>query len=130
MGCDAGLGKVFGPRAWRVGAPWLYLSCDRSPQRNAADTTLNANPKTSSLWYTCRSLSAERINDSHSYRSACAAAPGEELDDRLFARCIDSRRDFHIDPYGRMTFCCFVKALDALRPSPRHFPRGVERIHR
>ena len=30
-------------------------------------------------------------------------------DDRLFAACIAGRRDFHIDPYGGMTFCCFVK---------------------
>jgi hypothetical protein len=32
-----------------------------------------------------------------------------EGDDRLFAACIDTRRDFHIDPYGRMTFCGFIK---------------------
>jgi hypothetical protein len=30
-------------------------------------------------------------------------------DDRLFASCIAARRDFHIDPYGKATFCCFVK---------------------
>ena len=28
---------------------------------------------------------------------------------RLFARCIAGRRDFHVDPYGGMTWCCFVK---------------------
>jgi radical SAM protein with 4Fe4S-binding SPASM domain len=30
-------------------------------------------------------------------------------DDRLFASCIEARRDFYIDPYGRMSFCCFIK---------------------
>ncbi|MBI2440285.1 MAG: radical SAM protein [Lentisphaerae bacterium] len=30
-------------------------------------------------------------------------------DERLFAGCIAERRDFHIDPYGRMSFCCFIK---------------------
>ena len=30
-------------------------------------------------------------------------------DDRLFAACIAERRDFHIDPYGGMTFCSFLK---------------------
>jgi len=30
-------------------------------------------------------------------------------DDRLFARCIAGRRDFHMDAYGMMSFCCFVK---------------------
>jgi len=35
--------------------------------------------------------------------------PRSETDDHLFAACIASRRDFHIDPYGQMTFCCFIK---------------------
>jgi radical SAM protein with 4Fe4S-binding SPASM domain len=30
-------------------------------------------------------------------------------DYRLFARCIEERKDFHIDPYGQMTFCSFIK---------------------
>jgi len=32
----------------------------------------------------------------------------------VFASCISRRRDFHIDPYGRMTFCSFIKE-DRLR---------------
>ncbi len=32
-----------------------------------------------------------------------------EGNDRLFARCIAGRRNFHIDPYGGMTFCSFLK---------------------
>ena len=31
------------------------------------------------------------------------------IDDRLLAACIATRRDFHVDPYGHMSFCCFVK---------------------
>ena len=38
--------------------------------------------------------------------AACGGAP---TDDRLFAACIDGRRDFHVDPYGGMSFCGFVK---------------------
>jgi hypothetical protein len=30
-------------------------------------------------------------------------------DDRLFASCIETRREFHIDPYGGMTFCSRIK---------------------
>ena len=30
-------------------------------------------------------------------------------DDRLFAACITRRREFHIDPYGGMTWCSFIK---------------------
>src|SRR5208337_880229 len=36
---------------------------------------------------------------------ACRTAVG----DRLFARCIADQREFHIDPYGRMAFCGFIK---------------------
>ena len=32
-----------------------------------------------------------------------------DKDDRLFASCIEMRREFHIDPYGRMSFCCSIK---------------------
>ena len=38
---------------------------------------------------------------------------GKETNDKyLFSSCINNRRDFHIDPYGRMTFCCFIKNSD------------------
>jgi hypothetical protein len=30
-------------------------------------------------------------------------------DDRLFGSCVVARRDFHIDPCGKMSFCCFFK---------------------
>ncbi|HUU41742.1 MAG TPA: hypothetical protein VMW42_12455, partial [Desulfatiglandales bacterium] len=32
-----------------------------------------------------------------------------EQDNRLFATCINERRSFHVDPYGQMTFCDFIK---------------------
>jgi hypothetical protein len=31
------------------------------------------------------------------------------FDDRLFAACIANRRDFHIDAYGMMSWCSFIK---------------------
>jgi MoaA/NifB/PqqE/SkfB family radical SAM enzyme len=102
------LARSLGPH-WRVGAPWLYLSCDRSPRRNTEIATQRLRPEDVVALDPPEPSSAEWINDSYSSRSTCDAEPGEEFDDRLFARCIDSRRDFHIDPYGRMTFCCFVK---------------------
>jgi hypothetical protein len=33
----------------------------------------------------------------------------KKVDDRLFASCIKRRCNFHIDPYGKMTFCSFIK---------------------
>ena len=47
---------------------------------------------------------------------ACA---GPRADDRLFASCIAVRREFHVDPYGGMTFCCVHQGSGpALRPAP------------
>ncbi len=104
---------------WRVGASWLYLSCDRTPHRNAEIAAQRLAPKDVIALDPPVPSSAERMDELHSSYSGCAAKPGEELDDRLFARCIDHRRDFHIDPYGQMTFCCFVKD-PSLRYDLRH----------
>ena len=42
--------------------------------------------------------------------AACSAI--KEGDNCLFARCIKGRRDFYIDPYGRMSWCSFIKDND------------------
>lgn len=94
---------------YRVGAPWLYLSACRSAVRN-------------------REISRQRLEPA----DVIHVDPPDGTDDdepltpierddkpparlrpgagrRLFAACIEGCRDFHIDPYGGMTFCCFVK---------------------
>lgn len=86
----------------RLGASWLYHSVSGGPERN-------------------RMIDAERLAPEEILRidppgvpsfdapdgqgAACAAAPSE----RLYEACIASRRSFHVDPYGRMSFCCFAK---------------------
>ena len=87
--------------SWRIGATWLYLSASGDPARN-------------------RDILAERLDPARVVEldqahaggpgdpdqdpgAACAAAAG------LYATCIAGRRDFHIDPYGGMSFCSFVK---------------------
>ncbi len=94
---------------YRVGAPWLWLSANQSPARNREiaeqrldpATVLSLDPPDPSAGL----LHAARCGTGDECFS-CGAAPG---DDRLFAACIEGRRDFHIDPYGQMSFCCFVK---------------------
>ena len=95
---------------WRVGAPWLYLSSEGSPERNREIACQRLKP--------CDVIELDKPNPSHEERisemngktvdePACGfVAPG---DDRLFARCIESRRDFHIDPNGGMSWCSFIK---------------------
>jgi MoaA/NifB/PqqE/SkfB family radical SAM enzyme len=93
------MAQSLSPR-WRVGASWFYLSACRDPVRNAeiagqrleAAETIALNPPGASE------------DGAHGRETEHA---GE--DDRLLARCVAGRRDFHVDPYGGMSFCAFIK---------------------
>jgi MoaA/NifB/PqqE/SkfB family radical SAM enzyme len=102
---------------WRVGAPWLYLSCDSNPARNreiAGERLLprdvieldKPDPTYGERMVELAAKDPKAQNDVGSDTVCDAVSEG---DDRLFAQCIANRRDFHIDPYGQMTFCCFIK---------------------
>ena len=94
---------------YRMGAPWLYLSACRSAVRNReilrqrldpADV-INLDPP--DTMDDDERITAIETDDKPQAR----LQPGEGK--RLFGACIDGCRDFHIDPYGGMTFCPFVK---------------------
>ena len=91
-------------RHWRIGASWLYLSACHDAEKNkeiigqrldAAELIRLDKPD----------MSGEGMPDE---KSSCDSSY-QFKDDRLLAACIATRRDFHIDPYGHMSFCCFVK---------------------
>jgi MoaA/NifB/PqqE/SkfB family radical SAM enzyme len=106
---------------YRMGAPWLYLSACRSAARNREilrqrldpadvirldppdltddDEGVALNRRDNELGVCCGSGTDDRPIACHPH--------GE--DNRLFAACIAGCRDFHVDPYGGMTFCPFVK---------------------
>lgn len=87
----------------RIGAPWLYFSACGSKRRNAeiARQRLDSKEVIALDW---PDLSYEDWVAGRESPS-CASSIG---DDRLFAACIAKQREFHIDPYGRMSFCCFI----------------------
>jgi MoaA/NifB/PqqE/SkfB family radical SAM enzyme len=85
---------------WRVGAPWLYLSSCHDPERNAEIARQRLDP-----WDVVE-LDQPDLSYEEAHAHQCRQTDG---DDRLFARCIAGRWDFHIDPYGGMTFCSFLK---------------------
>ncbi len=87
-------------RHWRIGAPWLYLSSCRDPERNAEIARQRLDPRD------VVELDKPDLSYEEAQSHECGHAEG---DDRLFARCIAGRRDFHVDPYGGMTFCSFLK---------------------
>ncbi len=85
---------------WRVGAAWLFLSAEGDPRKNEEIKFQRLDPKE------VIELDKPQISDEESEQED-HSCPSE--DNRLFASCIDHRRDFHIDPYGHMSFCSFIK---------------------
>jgi MoaA/NifB/PqqE/SkfB family radical SAM enzyme len=93
---------------WRCGAAWLYLSDSCSPERNA-QIAAQRLPPAEVVGLDPPDLSyEERLGEFQAQTQPGCIHCGDR-DDRLFAACIERRREFHIDPYGGMTFCCFIK---------------------
>ena len=87
---------------WRIGASWLYLSADGDPARNQEIMRQRLDPQQEVDLLPPPFEEATDNEDAHEYQPAAG-------DDRLLAPCIAYRRDFHVDPYGQLTFCGFIK---------------------
>lgn len=85
---------------WRVGASWLHLSSCRDEAVNARIAAQRLDPGD------IVNFDPPDMSSSDSPASCCGQPAA---DGRLFAACIATRRDFHIDPYGGMSFCSFLK---------------------
>lgn len=103
------LAKSLSPH-WRVGAPWLYLSSCRDPDINTEISRQRLDPRDIVI------LDQPDISYEESHGCQCGHTGDDE---RIFAGCIARRKDFHLDPYGGMSFCSFLKA-----PSMRYDLRG------
>jgi radical SAM protein with 4Fe4S-binding SPASM domain len=85
---------------WRIGAPWLHLSACRDEDLNARISVERLDP---------REVVALG-NPDHPFEESEAPRCGQtDSDGRLFRACIARRRNFHVDPYGGMSFCSFLK---------------------
>jgi MoaA/NifB/PqqE/SkfB family radical SAM enzyme len=95
---------------WRIGAPWLYLSSCGSPERNRQIESQRLDPEDVIELDKPNPSYEERLDEmqtGEAIEPSCGfVARG---DDRLFARCIEGRRDFHLDPYGTISWCSFIK---------------------
>jgi len=87
---------------WRVGATWLYLSAEGDPVKNREIEAQRLTPR--------EAFEIERpdflIDEEPAADGLCRY---ETRADDFFSDCIRAKHDFHIDPYGRMTFCEIVK---------------------
>jgi len=90
---------------WRIGAAWLHLSASGDPVKNAEIRQQRLSPKDVIELDKPALCFEEQMGKNENQGRSCAT----DGDDRLFASCIKARRDFHIDPYGKMTFCMHIK---------------------
>ena len=96
---------------YRVGAPWLWKTA-------CGDSARNAEIERQRL-YPADVVDLDRPDLSRESGRFAAGAIGEgdhevahacpPSDHQLYAACVDTRRDFHVDPYGTMSLCGFVK---------------------
>jgi len=93
------LAKSLSPH-WRIGTPWLYRSSYQDPEVNAEISRQRLDPRD------IVTLDQPDLSYEESHGHPCGHTEG---DDRIFSSCIARRRDFHVDPYGGMTFCSFLK---------------------
>lgn len=101
------LAKSYSPR-WRCGASWLHLSACGSAEKNADVAGQRLTAAEAIALDPPDPPCEERLAELAGITGPGCACVGNK-DDRLFAACIESRREFHIDPYGRMSFCSFIK---------------------
>jgi len=87
----------------RVGAAWLYLSACRNARLNRDIAKQRLLPS-QVLEIDQPDFSYDNWAEQNSL--GCAKARSS---DYLFADCINNRRSFHIDPYGKLSFCSFIK---------------------
>jgi len=92
---------------YRVGVAWLYLSACGDKKINTEIMRQRLSPKEvveldkPDLSYE-ECMNKETGSDRHNINN----------NGYLFSSCIADRQNFHIDPYGKMTFCCFIKDPD------------------
>jgi MoaA/NifB/PqqE/SkfB family radical SAM enzyme len=100
---------------WRIGATWLYLSASGDPVKNAAIAAERLDPATIVALDQAGAGGPAFLDDPV---AAGCPSPGPA---GLYAACLAGRRDFHVDPYGAMSFCSFAKD-PALRIDLRRTP--------
>ena len=98
----ARLAEAWSP-SWRIGATWLYLSASRDPAKNREIASERLDPaRVAALDQAWGGLPSDL--DADGGPTCPASSPGG-----LYTACLAGRRDFHVDPYGGLSFCSFVK---------------------
>ncbi|MFA5879660.1 MAG: radical SAM protein [Candidatus Margulisiibacteriota bacterium] len=91
---------------YRIGAAWLYLTENGDPVRNEEIKRQRLNPKE------VIALDKPNVSFKENIAEENTCVFVQKKDNRLFALCINNRRDFHIDPFGKTSSCGFIKSPD------------------
>lgn len=94
---------------WRYGAVCLRLSASGAQGRNAEICSQRLSPS-DVVVLDGPDFSAEYHVSDKNGSNGCSQGGNREVDNRFFQQCIANRNDFHVDPYGGMSFCSFVQA--------------------
>jgi MoaA/NifB/PqqE/SkfB family radical SAM enzyme len=99
------LAKSLSPN-YRFGASWLYLTADRNIEKNKEIISQRLSPEEIVAFDPGRPVFEDYVRgtDRESENSHFSSA-----DDRLKQECIKKGKQFHIDPYGKMSFCLLMK---------------------
>ncbi|MCK4835295.1 MAG: radical SAM protein, partial [Candidatus Aminicenantes bacterium] len=92
--------------SYRIGSAWLFFSACGSKQKNREIEKERLSPE-QVLSLDPPSPGFESFIKDESCDTVSGSLPSK--DDRIFKACISSRRNFHIDAYGGMSFCSYVK---------------------
>lgn len=89
---------------WKFGATWLRLSAGQDPAKNREIEGQRLLPAAAAAL-----ISRGMPDEPEPAGETCAvkAAPADSAP--LLLSCFETRRDFHVDPRGGLSFCAYVK---------------------
>jgi len=91
---------------WKIGASWLYLSADRNAGKNREILAQRLSPAEAVSLDSCVDSTGGSDPEAVDLPASC---PGSGSGEEKLSSCAASRRDFHVDPCGGMSFCAFIK---------------------
>lgn len=92
--------------SFRIGSSWLYLSASGSKKKNNEIANERLAPKAVIVLDPPNSGYESLFKD----KTDCQDMSNMySVDDHIFKNCILANNSFHIDPYGGMSFCSFIK---------------------
>jgi radical SAM protein with 4Fe4S-binding SPASM domain len=108
--------------AWRMGVNVLHLDASRDPERNCQIRQQRLSPVDA-----VQLMKPNLMYDGDEGLRSEPACAGQPPGQHPLANCIFNREEFHIDPYGQLSFCPLIKDA-ALRYDLRrgNFKEGWE----